>query len=200
MHKRQHLEPTPPSMIPGLPDSQSDGGGHLLALWVLRALLEAGGCRALVQHGMTGLVGEHAELLGYKRPLNLELPGARAKLARRYEELSARPVRRQGELFRNVDWLGQALSLDELERELLVLAVLTERSDLLRELFHAYRFTALHQQQELLARMLAVPIEAVRKATHIEAQLARTQLLVVSVDTPSADCTRRRCAPPWPSS
>lgn len=157
------------------------GGDELAALWALRAL-DAGTLRAFVQRSGPLLDDDEARSLGFKKRVNLQSASTRQALARRRKALEAKPPRREGELFRNVDWLGDALGLVPVERELLILAVTMQRNELLKQILASLSLTALYQLHELIARILAAPLEAVRKAAHPDAQLARTQLLHVQVE------------------
>jgi AAA+ superfamily predicted ATPase len=157
-----------------------EAGDAQVALWTLR-VLEAGALKALVQQGEAFIEEDDARALGLKKRLNLTTEPTRQQLARRRRALERKPQRPDGELTRNVGWLGHALSLDEVERELLMLAVSAQRFSLLRASLGALRFVALHQLHQLLARVLGRPVEAVRRASSPEGQLARTKLLQLQV-------------------
>lgn len=152
----------------------------LVALWTLR-LLDAGARKALADQGEPWIDENVARGLGFTKRMNLSAESTRQAFSRRRKRLEGKTLPREGDVFRNVDWLGHALALDPLECELLVLAVQIQRFAVLRAAFTSFRFVALHQWQDLIARVLGAPVEEVRRATAAEAQLARTHLLQLRV-------------------
>jgi len=157
----------------------------LALLAAIRLLLQAGGLEALFTDGRL----QDRRLLR-QLPLSQDIVDApsflllRDALSKKMGMLGSitKKLPRRAHLFRNLNWLGDSMGLDALERDIVLMMALASSSDVLRRTLELLGHLRLQDVIRLLSIALNVPEEKVSEALSPKGKLIRSGLLWVAQD------------------
>jgi SpoVK/Ycf46/Vps4 family AAA+-type ATPase len=170
-------------IVTGIPAAYS----RLLQLWILRVLIPLGGLKALASefHCMGSEVLKSVGIdLRLPRREEPDLPALLKRLKEKLQKAEADlPGLPSGTpMAKNIDWLGDLVGLNEVERGILHFVILQAYSPGLSKVLEGLGSLNLAALQRLFSVTLGYPAGRVRKAMDSTGALSRTGLLSFDLD------------------